>query len=100
LSASPTSIDFSPPNTGTSTVAANALNGFTGSITLTITSTIPAGCTAIISPASVALPTPNTSTLTAGCSTAINFSVTITGTSGTLTHTVIVAAILGPGLSI
>ncbi|TMI59881.1 hypothetical protein E6H14_02225 [Candidatus Bathyarchaeota archaeon] len=95
LTSSPSSISYTAPNTGTSTISANALNGFTGSISLAVTSVVPAGCTATISPASVTLPTPNAATLTAGCTGAVSFSVTITGTSGTLTRTVIVA--VSPG---
>src|SRR5207249_2975489 len=95
LTSSPASITYTAPNTSTSTITANALNGFTGSISLAVTSVVPAGCTATISPASVTLPTPNTATLTAGCTSAISFSVTITGTSGTLTRTVTIS--VSPG---
>src|SRR5207249_3129141 len=64
------------------------------------TAVVPSGCTATISPSSVTLPTPNTATLTAGGTCSVPFSVTVSGTSGTLTRTVIVSAILGPPPSI
>src|SRR5207249_2459193 len=89
LTANPSTVSFTPPGTSTSTITANAQNGFTGSIALTITSTPPSGCTNTISPSTVTLPTPNTATLTAG-SCSVTFTVTVSGTSGSLTRTVTV----------
>jgi len=88
INANPTTVSFVSPGTATSTITANALNGFTGSIALTITSASPpAGCTASISPASVTFPTPNTSILTGGGTCSVDFRVTVSGTSGSTTHT-------------
>ena len=101
LGASPATVSFVPPGTAISTITANALSGFTGSIALTITSADPpTGCTASISPASVTLPTPNTSTLTGGGTCTVSFSVTVTGTSGTLIRAVIVTFTPQPDFSI
>ncbi|TMI49328.1 hypothetical protein E6H20_08125 [Candidatus Bathyarchaeota archaeon] len=101
LGAGPATVSFVPPGTAISTITANALSGFTGSIALTITSADPpTGCTASISPASVTLPTPNTSTLTGGGTCTVSFSVTVTGTSGTLIRAVIVTFTPQPDFSI
>jgi len=99
LSASPTSVAFNQGNSGTSTITVNALNGFSGSVTLTV-SGLPSGVTAGFSP------NPTTSTtllsLTASASATVGtVSLTITGVSGSLTNTtplsLTVYPITGPG---
>jgi Pro-kumamolisin, activation domain len=97
LSASPVSVIQG--NSGTSAIAVAALNGFSGLVNLTA-SGLPAGVTASFSPAS----TSSTSilTLTAASTAAAGVSnITITGTSGSLTHTATVAlTVLMPDYSL
>ena len=72
---------------GTSTITVNHLNGFAGSVALSV-SGLPAGVTASFSPASTT--TTSTLTLTASSTATVGTAtVTITGTSGSLTHTAI-----------
>jgi hypothetical protein len=86
ISASPSALALTQGQTGTSTVTATALNGFSGGVDLAVTG-CPAGATC-------SLPTPvtptATSTLTittsAGTSTG-TFILTITGTQGAVVHT-------------
>ena len=82
LSASPASVSGS----GTSTVSVGALNGFTGSVSLSA-SGVPSGATASLSPTSVSGSGSSTLTLTPGSAAAGTYSVTVTGTSGSLSHT-------------
>jgi hypothetical protein len=85
LSATPTSQTVTPGNSTTYTVSVTPAAGFTGSVSLS-TSGLPAGAAASFSPN----PTAATSTLTVTTTTATaagSYPVTITGTSGSLTHT-------------
>jgi hypothetical protein len=85
LSATPTSQTVTGGNSTTYTVSVTPAAGFTGSVALS-TSGLPAGAAASFSPN----PTAATSTLTVTTTTATaagSYPVTITGTSGSLTHT-------------
>jgi hypothetical protein len=84
LSASPSSMNIVQGSTSTSSITVNPLNGFNGSVGLSV-SVLPNGVTASLNPAS----TTNTSTLTfsASANAAIGtFAVTITGTCGNLSN--------------
>jgi hypothetical protein len=85
LSASPNSLSVAQGNSGSSTVTVNPLSGFTGGVTLAVTSTLPSGVTATFGTS----PTSLTSTLTLAvgnsATTGGPTTVTISGTSGTLT---------------
>src|SRR5437773_1468108 len=76
-----------PTNTGqsaTSTITVTALNGFSGTVSLT--DTIPSGLTCgSITPGTVT----GSGTATVSCSASVagNYTLTITGTSGSLVHT-------------
>jgi Protein of unknown function (DUF1573)/Abnormal spindle-like microcephaly-assoc'd, ASPM-SPD-2-Hydin len=86
LSANPNSVAITQGNSGTSTITVNDLNGFGGSVTLSA-SGLPSGVTAGFG----TNPTTSTSllTLTASATAALGtVNVTITGVSGSLTHTV------------
>ena len=75
-----------PGQTGTSTITVTATNGFSGTVNLTC-SGLPAGATCAFAPASVS--SAGTSTLTIATTTATPVAVsniTITGTSGLVTH--------------
>ncbi|MGA2889381.1 MAG: protease pro-enzyme activation domain-containing protein, partial [Terracidiphilus sp.] len=86
LSASPSSLSVNPGGTSTTTITINGLAGFTGSVSLAVTSDLPSGVTASFSPN----PTTGTSvlTLTASSATAAStYGVTVIGTSGDLAET-------------
>ena len=85
LSASPSSVTVAQGGNGTSSITVNPLNGFSGSVTLSATG-LPSGVTAGFSPN----PTTSSSTLTltaTGSATLGTSSVTIKGTSGSLSAT-------------
>jgi regulation of enolase protein 1 (concanavalin A-like superfamily) len=86
LSASPNGVSATQGSSGASTITITPQNGFTGSVSLSA-SGLPSGVTAVFAPPAI---TSGTSTLTlAAGSTATTggFTVTVTGSSGTLTHT-------------
>src|SRR5215471_8616345 len=85
LSASPNSLTITQGNMGTSTITVNPINGFSGSVSLSV-SGLPSGVTASFNPTSAT--SSSTLTLTAGAAAATGtVTLTITGVSGTLTHT-------------
>ena len=84
LSASPPSLSVADGSSGTSIINITPLHGFTGTVALTA-SGLPTGVTASLSTAHV-LTLSASSTAAAGTST-----VTVTGTSGSLSHTTTVA---------
>jgi len=101
VSVSPTSLSFNAGSTSTSTVTVTSLNGFAGTVTLAAVS-IPAGVTVTFNPSSVTLTAGGSasSTATFSSSTPSKFSVSIRGTSGTDTRSVIVSVtVMGFSLS-
>ncbi len=83
---SATAVSVAPSSSGTSTVTITDVNGFSASVALTVTSTLPTGVTAAFNPTSAT----TTSTLTFTTdSTAVagETSVTIQGVSGGITQT-------------
>jgi len=88
IAASPSSVSFATGQSGTSAVTLQSSGGFSGAVSLT-TASAPAGVTTSCTPASIS--GTQTSTCTFGGSTAGSYSVTVTGTSGTLVHTATVA---------
>jgi hypothetical protein len=85
LSASQPSLSINPGGSGISTVTVTQRSGFTGTVAL-VASGMPAGVTALFSPAS----TTSKSTLTFVASSAAaagTSTITLTGTSGTLKNT-------------
>jgi len=96
ISRNPTSLALTQGGSGTSAIAVTALNGFTGSVALTVTG-CPAGATCSLSPTSVT-PTANstlTVSTTAGTTTG-TFTLTVTGTSGSLVHSTTVSLTVNP----
>src|SRR3989449_304937 len=91
FTASPTSVTIIAGSTGTSTISVSPINGFTGSVAL---STAPStGLTASLDIPSIT--TSGTAQLTLGASSGGNYTVTVTGRSGTLSHSVIISVIEG-----
>ena len=85
LSASPASLTVAPGNTGPSTITANPLNGFNGSINVNV-SGVPAGVTPSFtsSPAAWSLVL---NLAVAASATPGTYTITVTGTSGSLSAT-------------
>src|SRR5207249_9447210 len=88
ISASPTSVSFATGLSGTSSVTLQSSGGFGAVVSLT-TPSAPAGVTTSCTPASIS--GTQTSTCTFDGSTAGFYSVSVTGTSGTLVHTATIA---------
>jgi len=93
ITASDFTISASPSNPSTkqgqstkSQIAIGALNGFTGSVGLSITSTLPAGLTATFNPTSISGSNKSNLTLTPNGTPAGTYTLTVTGTSGALSH--------------
>jgi hypothetical protein len=98
LSAFPTSVNIAPGNSGTTAITVHSISGFTGTVSLT-TSTSSSSLTATISAGSVA--TPGTATLTVSSSVVGSYTATVTGMSGSLTHSVTVpVTVLSPDFSV
>ncbi len=87
LTASPATQSVAQGSGTTYTPTVAALNGFSGAVALTV-SGLPAGATASFNPASIAGSGTSTLTVsTAATTPGGSFTLTITGTSGTLVHT-------------
>jgi hypothetical protein len=85
LSASPSSLTIPLGGEGTSTITVTSLNDFTGTVDLTVSET-PPGMTADLNPTSVSGSGNSLLRVKTGTATAGTYALTITGTSGTLTH--------------
>ncbi|GEM_PF-612178 len=86
VSVTPSSFTISPGGTATYTVSASALNGFTGSITLSANN-LPSGATGSFNPTAITPGITSTLTITTTSSIALgSTSFTVGGTSGSLSH--------------
>src|SRR3989454_1891469 len=85
ITATPATITVAAPGSGTSSIIVTAVNGFAGTVSLT--DTVSAGLTCSMSPSAVTL-NGGTATATIFCSSSVcaTYTVTITGTSGSLSH--------------
>jgi hypothetical protein len=97
LSANPTTMTVAQGGTaGTSTVTVTALNGFSSSVTLSV-SGCPVNATCSVSPSSLTPTSTATLSVTAGSTTPTGtISVTVTGTGSTGTHTATVSVTVQP----
>ena len=96
VTATPSSRTVAPGASATYTITITPLNGFTGTVRTTLTGA-PAATTPIFSPASVS--TGGNTTLTAWTSSFTpsgTTRLTITGTSGVVSHTAVVTLVVGP----
>ena len=84
LSANPTSVSFVAGQSATSTISLHSTGGFSGPVDLTATSA-PGGINVSCVPSSIS--GTQTSTCTVGGSTPGSYTVTVTGTNGSLVHT-------------
>ena len=94
LSASPALQSINPGASTSYTITQTALNGYTGTVNLSVTG-LPAGATPTITPASVT--GSGTATLSIATTTATaagTYGLTITGTDGTLTHSTAVTLVI------
>ncbi len=96
IAASPGSQTVTAGNGTSYTATVTALNGFSGSVALTA-SGVPSGANASFNPASVTGSGPSTLSLTTSSSTPPgNYTVTVTGTSGSLAHSTTVTLVVNP----
>src|SRR2546428_5543683 len=84
LSANPGTVSFAAGVSATSTTSLQATGGFSGTVALTAASA-PAGVTASCAPSNIS--GSQTSTCTLASSTPGSYTVTVTGTNGSLVHT-------------
>ncbi len=79
----PLTLPCSPSASCTTSITATAVNGFTGKLALTTLAS--SGLVAILSPSSVSVP--GSATLTVSAAAVGDYTVTVAGASGTLSHT-------------
>ncbi|WP_431899936.1 proprotein convertase P-domain-containing protein [Nonomuraea sp. bgisy101] len=101
LSAQPSALSVAPGASATSTVRVASLDGFAGTAQLTVSGR-PSGVTATISPASVTVGSGGTAEATLTVSVAAgtpagSHTLTVTGTSGSLTRSAAVGLTIGGG---
>jgi hypothetical protein len=95
LNATPSSQTVAPGNSTSYTVTPGSVNGFAGSVTLSV-SGLPSGATAAFNPNPVAVLSPSTLTVTTAASTPTGSStLSLQGTSGGLTHNTSVGLTVG-----
>jgi subtilase family serine protease len=75
-----------PGQSGTSTVRVTPTNGFSGTVVLSCSGGLPTGATCSFSPASVTSGTSTLTIATTGATPIATSNITVTGTSGSLTH--------------
>ncbi|MDE1178228.1 MAG: SMP-30/gluconolactonase/LRE family protein [Edaphobacter sp.] len=94
ISATPSSQTVAPGSNTTYTTAIGALNGFTGTVNLSV-SGLPTGATASFNPTSVAGSGSSTLTVSTASTTPTGtYTLTATGTSGSVSHTTTVTLVV------
>jgi hypothetical protein len=97
LSANPSSVTIAQGNPANSSISVTSLNGYSKAVTLSVTN-CPSGATCSFGPNPVA-PAANgsiTSTLTITGASAGSYTLTISGTDSTLTHTTMLSLTVNP----
>jgi uncharacterized membrane protein len=89
LSSNPTSQTVTGGTDATYTITANALDGFAGTVNLSVGTTCPSGLTCTFGSTSISAGSSTNLTVsgTDSITTSSTFTITVTGTSGGLTHT-------------
>jgi hypothetical protein len=99
LTANPVNLSIARGSSGTSTISANAINGFPGTVNLTSAST-PSGLTLSIGPPRInCVPCGGSSTLTISTTSTTPtglYNVNVTGTNGALSHSLIIQVAITP----
>ena len=96
ISANPGSLTLGPNASGTSTIATTVVSG-SGTVNLSVSGT-PSGATATLNPTAVAAGSSSTLTVNSGTAAPGSYSLTITGTEGSVTHATSVAlTVTSPG---
>src|SRR3989475_104365 len=96
ISTSPTSVRVNAGTAGTSTITITSLNGFNSAVSLTPSVSPSTGLTCNLNPTSVTTPSGGSVTSSLSCSgSAGTYTVTVTGTSGSLSHSAIVTYSVG-----
>lgn len=90
ISANPTSLSLVQNTGGTSTISTAVAAGSTGTVSLAV-SGVPSGANASVSPTSVTAGNSSTLTINAGTAAPGNYTVTVTGTEGSVTRSTTVA---------
>jgi hypothetical protein len=92
IAVSPTSVSTPKGSNSTATVSTSVSGGFNSAVALSA-SGVPSGASASFSPTSIAAPGSGSSTLTlaSGTAAAGTYSITITGTGGGKTHSVVLS---------
>ncbi len=101
LSATPTSQTVTAGNSTNYTVDVTPANSYTGTVTLSVTSTLPAGMTYSFSPNPVGINSNTAGSSTLGVNTSTStpagtYNLTVSGTDGTLTNTTQVTVVVNP----
>jgi len=102
ISTNPTSLTLTQGNQGTSTVTVTSQNGFNSAVSLAV-SGCPTGASCSFNPASVTPPSNGSATsilaVNAGTATPNTYMLTITGNSGSLSHSTNVTLVVNGGAS-
>jgi hypothetical protein len=90
ISAAPSSLDLGQGASGTSSISTAVTSGSAGTVGLSV-SGVPSGATATLAPTSVTAGGSSTLTVSAGTAAAGSYTLSITGTEGSVTHATTVA---------
>src|SRR5690348_952930 len=98
LSSNPSSQTVTAGTNASYTITANALNGYSGTVSLSVGSSCPAGLTCAFGSASISAGSSTTLTIsgTGSVTTASTFTITVTGTASGLTHTTTASLTVNP----
>jgi len=99
ITAAQSSLSVTAGNSASDTVTVSALNGFTGTVSLSA-SGVPSGATASFNPASITGSGNSTLTIATGTAAAGTYTLTITGSSGSLSHSATVTLNINPSTSL
>ncbi|HTD22249.1 MAG TPA: chitinase [Terriglobales bacterium] len=94
LGATPGSQTVTPGSSARYTATVSALSGFNGNVALSVGG-VPSGATASFSPTSIGSSGSSTLTVATGTAAAGTYRLTITGSSGSLSHTALVTLTVG-----